>query len=192
MTMNSQPDRDLETAPQLEDRLLSRPKNKFGLSQRDVYSLIGWIGLVAVVALCGSLATRSSPENWNPGLDKPWFHRPAWIFGPVWTALYVMMAISAWMIWRRRDDASHRRAVNFFAVVFVIQLALNVLWSVLFFGLRSPMWAFMEICMLWIAVATTVFLSFRQNKLAGWMLVPYLGWASFALVLNLIVWRSNS
>lgn len=166
-------------------------QKRAGLSQRDVYTLIVWLGIVFIVAIIGSMVTRSGMPEWYESLNKPWFQPPAWVFGPVWTLLYVMMAIAACMIWRRRDDVAQRRAVYFFTVIFVIQLVLNLLWSVLFFGLRSPMFAFIEICILWCAILFTVYLAFARDRFAGWLLIPYLGWASFALILNLVIWRSN-
>lgn len=192
MSTNSTPNKSLQDEKLDDSQLLRQPgKKPFGLNRRDVFSLLVWLGIVAIVAIAGGMVTQPGLDEWYESLNKPAFHPPNWIFGPVWTALYVMMAVAAWMVWRRRDEASQRRAVHFFAAIFIIQLVLNILWSVLFFGWRSPMFAFFEICVLWVAVATTVALSFRHNRSAGWLLVPYLGWASFALILNLMIWRAN-
>lgn len=158
---------------------------------RDILSLVVWIGVVFLASVIGSLATSSGLQEWYGTLEKPSFQPPNWIFGPVWSCLYLMMAISAWIIWRKRNQPSNRSAANFFVAVFGIQLVLNVLWSVIFFGYQSPSWAFFEICILWCAIATTVFLAYRQSVWSGHLLVPYLGWASFALVLNLSIWQLN-
>ncbi|QEG24962.1 TspO/MBR family protein [Mariniblastus fucicola] len=159
--------------------------------KRDILSLIIWIAIVAVVMLLGGIATGSSVTTWYPTLNKPSFNPPSWLFGPVWSALYMMMAVAAWLIWRKRGDVADRDAKRWFLIAFGVQLVLNLGWSVIFFGLRSPMWAFVEICVLWIAIATTVVLSFRQNRTSGFLLLPYLAWSSFALILNLAIVRLN-
>lgn len=189
MSQHVQPS-DLDDVPEVRDLTSGRTslRQDFG---RDVLSLVIWVGIVAVVAFLGGLATSSSVTTWYPTLNQPSFSPPDWVFGPVWSALYVMMAIAAWMIWRRRQESTRKDAIHFFIVVFALQLALNLAWSFIFFGLRSPMWAFVEICVLWVAIAFTVFLGFKQNKWSGYLLLPYLAWASFALVLNFEFMRLN-
>lgn len=151
-----------------------------------------WVVLVLFLFLClgiGSLGaawTNLSVTTWYNDLHKPTWNPPNWVFGPVWTTLYVMMAIAAWLVWRERGLSSSKMPLALFAV----QLALNAAWSGLFFGLRNPGLALGEIVLLWSAiVATTV--SFA--RISGWasLLVPYLGWVSFAVVLNGVIWWAN-
>ena len=162
-----------------------------GFNRSDLRSLIAWLGLIVIVMLLGSLATFSSVSTWFQTLKKPVFNPPDWIFGPVWTTLYLMMAIAAWLVWRKRADQTKRPAVNRFTTVFLVQLSLNLAWSFIFFTFQSPRFALVEICILWVAIAASVILAFRLNKLSGWLLVPYLAWTSFALFLNLAIVRLN-
>lgn len=135
----------------------------------------------------GSLFTTASVGDWYVGLAKPSWNPPSWVFGPVWTALYATMAVAGWLVWRQ-SGAARRPALVWFAV----QLALNVGWSGLFFGLRMPGLAFVEILALWAAIAATLTTSWRTSRPAGILLVPYLLWVSFAVVLNFAIWRLNA
>ena len=153
-----------------------------------------WVVLAGLVALClavgglGGWVTAQSVADWYPTLAKPAWNPPAWVFGPVWTALYVMMAVAAWLVWRRGPDAPAVRAA---LVLFFVQLALNGLWSPLFFGLRAPGLAALDIAALWAMIALTTTAFFRQSRAAGLLMLPYLAWASFAAVLNFTIWRMN-
>ena len=118
--------------------------------------------------------------------SRPW-NPPGWIFGPVWTALYAMMAVAAWLVWRHGGFASQRCPLG----LFLVQLALNAVWTPLFFGLHSPGLAFAEIVLLWLAIVATLTAFGRVNRAAGWLLVPYLVWVSFAAILNFTLWRLN-
>jgi tryptophan-rich sensory protein len=148
------------------------------------------IGLAVSVFACfaaaglGSIATTSSIPTWYADLAKPAWTPPDWIFGPVWTLLYSMMAIAAWLVWRRTGLAGAKLPLGLFAV----QLVLNTLWSILFFGLRSPGGAMIEIVLLWAAILATLIAFWRRSRLAGGLLVPYLAWVSFAAVLNAAIW----
>ena len=135
----------------------------------------------------GSLFTMVSVGSWYAGLAKPSWNPPAWVFGPVWTVLYAMMAVAGWLVWRRGGPASWL-ALRWFAV----QLVLNVGWSALFFGLQMPGLAFAEILVLWVAIVATLRTSWRVSWPAGVLLVPYLLWVSFAAVLNFAIWRLNA
>lgn len=148
------------------------------------------IGLAGWVVLCFAAAAGGAffmPGQWYASLNKPPWNPPGWIFGPVWTALYVMMAIAAWLVWRRGGFASQRSPLRWF----LVQLALNAAWTPLFFGLHAPGWAFAEILMLWLAIASTVAAFWRASRAAAWLLVPYLLWVSFASWLNFTLWRLN-
>ncbi|UCC68600.1 MAG: tryptophan-rich sensory protein [Armatimonadota bacterium] len=151
------------------------------------------IGLVVSVALClgtgliGSLFTARSVGDWYVSLSKPAWTPPSWVFGPVWSALYVVMGIAAWLVWRQAGSSARTVAL----VVFALQLALNAAWSAIFFGLRMPGWAFGEIVVLWAAILCAVIAFWRVNPVAAWLLLPYLAWVSFASVLNFAIWRMN-
>jgi tryptophan-rich sensory protein len=120
-------------------------------------------------------------------LLKPAWNPPAWVFGPVWTVLYLMMAVAAWLVWRRRGFAGAPWALG----LFVLQLALNTLWSAIFFGLRRPGVAAIEILLLWLAILATLIAFAPVSRLAAILLAPYLAWVTFAAVLNFTIWRMN-
>jgi benzodiazapine receptor len=165
------------------------------VSHDDIRKKPAWQALALVLSflLCflaaglGSLFTMVSLESWYAGLAKPSWNPPNWIFGPVWTALYAMMAVAGWLVWRRGEPQS-RPALRWFA----IQLVLNVAWSAVFFGLQLPGLAFFEILLLWVAIAATLLTSWRVSRAAGILLVPYLLWVSFAVALNFAIWRLSA
>lgn len=135
----------------------------------------------------GSVFTMGSLGSWYAGLAKPSWNPPGWVFGPVWSALYTMMAVAGWLVWQRGGSQS-RLPLRWFA----IQLALNVGWSALFFGLQRPGLAFFEILVLWVAIAATLLTSWRVSRTAGILLAPYLLWVGFATILNFTIWRLNA
>lgn len=152
-----------------------------------------WLALAAFVAVTlaagfvGSLVTNPSIPGWYASLQKPAWTPPNWLFGPVWTLLYLMMAVAAWLVWRERGFGGARLALALFAA----QLVLNALWSILFFGLRSPGAALVEIALLWAAILATAAAFWRVTHPAGWLLVPYLWWVTYAAFLNYAIWRRN-
>ena len=135
----------------------------------------------------GSLFTMGSLGSWYAHLAKPSWNPPSWVFGPVWSVLYAMMAVAGWMVWRRGRAAS-QLALRWFAV----QLVLNVGWSSVFFGLQLPGLAFVEILVLWVAIAVTLVTSWKVSRAAVILLAPYLLWVSFAALLNFAIWRLNA
>lgn len=154
---------------------------------RQVAGLVGWVVLSLAAGAIGGLATYPAIPTWYAGLAKPAWTPPSGLFGPVWTTLYVLMGIAAWLVWRRGGWAAHRRALT----LFLVQLVLNALWSLLFFGLRSPGLALIEIVVLWGAILLAL-VNFRPTS--GWaaaLLSPYLAWVTFAVALNFAVWRLN-
>ncbi len=151
--------------------------------RRSVISLIVAVALPLIVGGVGGIATSSSVTTWYPSLNKPSFNPPGWIFGPVWTTLYVMMGVASWRVWRKGE----RQALSWYG----IQLALNLLWSVLFFGLRQPGAALVEIVVLWAAILVTAVKFARVDTLAGVLMVPYQLWVSFAAILNGAIWWLN-
>lgn len=135
---------------------------------------------VVAVSVLGGLATSAAIPDWYATLAKPSWTPPNWVFGPAWTTLYVLMAVAAWLVWRRRRLVDVRGAL----IAWWAQLALNLLWTMLFFGLRQPLWGLIEIVVLWIAIAITIALFYRVRPLAALLLVPYIAWVSFAISLN--------
>lgn len=142
----------------------------------------------AVAASIGSAATFSSVKSWYPQLDKPAFTPPQWVFGPAWSTLYLLMGIADYLISRHGDSGEVTNA----RLLYRIQLVLNAAWSVIFFGLRSPFTALIEIALLWIAIVATILAFARVSKLAALLLVPYLAWTTFAAILNAAIWRKNA
>jgi tryptophan-rich sensory protein len=153
-----------------------------------------WMQALSAILLCegvGLLAawgTRTSVATWYPTLTKPFFTPPDWLFAPVWTVLYAMMGVAAVLVWwRRSEDRASQNAL----VLFGVQLLLNGAWSFAFFGARSPILGLVVILALWGAVAGTTERFFRIRAGAGWLLVPYLLWVTYAAALNLGVWLLN-
>jgi len=142
--------------------------------------LIGFLLAVTASALVGGWAVSQSVGDWYVTLPKPSWNPPSWIFGPVWTVLFILMAIAAWTVWCKRTEQPIRSAM----VAFWVQLMLNTLWSWCFFGWRSPGWALVEILILWVAIVTMTWFYARIFRLALWLSVPYVAWVSFAVVLN--------
>lgn len=156
-------------------------------TSRSVISLVVWVGLCLGAGLIGSVFTVRSVGDWYVTLSKPAWTPPSWLFGPVWSALYVLMGIAAWFVWQQPGARTRTVAL----VVFALQLALNAAWSAIFFGLRMPGWAFAEIVVLWTAILWAVLAFLRVSPMAACLLVPYLAWVSFASLLNFAIWRMN-
>lgn len=153
-----------------------------------------WIGLAVSLIVCfaaagvGSAVTTPQIDGWYETLTKPTWNPPNWIFGPVWTTLYLAMAVAAWLVWRQGGWAGSKVPL----ILFGVQLALNTLWSCLFFGLHSPGLAFVEILLLWSAIAATMVAFLFRSKAAALLFVPYLAWVTFAALLNFTIWRLNA
>jgi tryptophan-rich sensory protein len=137
----------------------------------------------AVVAVSGA-SSGAATRDWYPSIDKPVWNPPSWIFGPVWTVFYAMMAMAVWLVWRK---TGWNGALTWFAV----QLALNAAWSPLFFGLHRIDLALIDIALLWVAIIGTMVAFWQVTSVAGWLFVPYLLWVSFATVLNFTLWQLN-
>jgi translocator protein len=151
------------------------------------------VALPFVAALIGNIATLSSLSTWYTSLKKPSWNPPQSVFGPVWTVLYLTMGIASWLVWRRSATASRARRAEIqrTLAVYGLHLGFNALWPVLFFGLRRLDWAFVELVALWSLVLTTLVRFYRINPVAGWLLVPYQLWTTFAALLNAVLWRLN-
>lgn len=144
---------------------------------KNLPKLIFSIGICLGAGVLGMFFTVSAIPTWYQTLDKPSFSPPNWVFGSVWTILYILMGISLYLVWTKRKIPS----------VFWIQLILNAIWSIIFFGLKNPTLALVDIIALWIAIVLTIKAFSKINKLAGNLLYPYLAWVSFATVLNLAI-----
>ena len=155
---------------------------------RSLLGLLAWIAACFSAGALGSLFTTNSVADWYPQLTKPAWTPPSAVFGPVWSVLYLLMALAAWLVWRSRGFSGATLPLTLFAV----QLLLNFAWSVIFFGLRLPGPAFAEIVLLWALILATLITFWRVIPLAGGLLLPYLAWVSFAAALNLAIWRLNA
>lgn len=150
-----------------------------------------WLVLAGFILLClavggiGGFATAPAIDSWYRTIAKPSWNPPDFVFGPVWTILYIMMGVAAWLVWRRGERLAPA------LTLFFVQLAFNLAWSLIFFGLRSPGWALVEVVFLWSSVLLTMLAFFRRDRAAGWLFVPYLAWVSFAAILNLVIWQMN-
>ncbi|MFH1750243.1 MAG: TspO/MBR family protein [Candidatus Micrarchaeota archaeon] len=152
-----------------------------------------WKKLVVSIAVCqlagilGSFFTIQNIPNWYATLNKPLFSPPNWLFGPVWTLLYLGMGVSLYFIWIKKKSTVRDLAIKIFA----IQLFLNFLWSFLFFGMRNPAIGLIGIIALWLSIAAT-FIKFKPiDQRAAFLLVPYIFWVSFAAALNFYIWQLN-
>ncbi len=154
----------------------------------DTVALIIAIAVCEIAGAIGGLFTAMSVTTWYRTLAKPTLTPPDWLFAPVWTALYALMGVAAWLVWRSEAE---REAVKLALVVFGAQLVLNIMWSAVFFGLQTPALAFAEIVVLWAAVLAATAEFFRISRAAGVLMLPYLLWVTFAAVLNFEIARLN-
>lgn len=154
---------------------------------------IHYFRLAASLVICqmagiiGSIFTAPAIPEWYASLEKPAFNPPGWVFSPVWILLYLLMGLTLYILWQHWPKREAKSAILFFGV----QLGLNSLWSVIFFGLESPLAAFIEIILLWIFVLLTMIKTVRISRTAVYLLLPYILWVSFAAVLNFFLWRLN-
>jgi benzodiazapine receptor len=155
----------------------------------NLMALVIALAVPFAVAAIGGYATSSSVSTWYPTLNKPAWNPPAWVFGPVWTLLYLMMGIASWLVWRKRakQEAKVRGALGWYG----LQLALNMGWSLIFFGLQQIGLALIEIVALWSALLITTIKFGRIRRDAAWLLLPYLLWTTFATALNAAIWWLN-
>lgn len=150
-------------------------------SMQDKWGLLGmWVLLCLSVGWVSSAFTVTAIDGWYVGLVKPWFSPPNWVFGPVWTVLYVLMGAAAWRIHSAKASAARLAALRWF----VVQLALNFAWSIAFFGLQSPLFGLITLLLLLVAIGGTIATFWRVDRTAAWLLVPYLAWVTFATALN--------
>jgi translocator protein len=150
--------------------------------------------LIAAILVCEGTGLLSGwigsayKNEWFDQLRKPSWNPPGYIFGPVWTTLYLLMGISLWLVWKDTKENRMRRSALIF---FGLQLLLNFCWSIIFFRLQSPGWAFLDIVLLFCFILVTIFQFASISKTAAWLLVPYISWVSFAACLNFVIWKMN-
>ncbi len=154
------------------------------VTAKSTLGLIGWLVVTFVAAWIGS---RFMPGAWYASLTKPSWNPPNTIFAPVWSVLYVLMGVAAWLVWRKAGFSGAGAAL----VLFGVQLVLNALWSYLFFGLHRLDFAFFDIVALWVMILVVVVLFWREDRLAGGLMLPYLFWVGFASYLNFTLWQLN-
>ena len=145
-----------------------------------------------LVGVIGSIFTVSSIPSWYAGLAKPALNPPSWVFGPVWIVLYFLMGMAAFLIWSsyaKASEGQEKRKIKIALGVFGVQLFLNAIWSIIFFGLRNPGWAFVEIIFLWLAIIWVIIVFYKISRLAALLLLPYILWVSFAAYLNYSIWQ---
>lgn len=155
-------------------------------SSAQVLGLLGWLLLSFATGGAGRLASADTAEFYGQ-LVQPSWAPPAWLFGPVWSLLFVLMAIAAWLVWRKHGFRCARAALTLYAA----QLAANALWSWLFFAWHQGVLAFAEVLLLWLLIAATITAFWRLQRAASLLLVPYLAWVTFAAALNFALWRLN-
>ncbi len=155
---------------------------------KNILTIIAALAIPQIAGAIGSLFTFQAIPTWYATIIKPELAPPNWVFGPVWTTLFLLMGLASYLVWKRGWE---RRDVKIALSVYVVQLALNTIWSILFFGIPSPQLAFYEIVLLWLSIATNIVLFYRISKAAGLMLVPYIAWVSFAGYLNYSIWMLN-
>jgi len=161
------------------------PANRTISIFRNRLALLGFVVFCLAVGFAAGQLTAPNIASWYNGLAKPSFNPPNGVFAPVWTVLYLLMAVAAWRVWRKTGWRSAALAL------WLAQLVLNLAWSLVFFGLHAPLPAFVELIALWLTLTATVLVFARIDRTAGWLLAPYWAWASFAGVLNFWVWRLN-
>lgn len=149
--------------------------------------LLFYVILCVAVGLISSFFTQSSIDSWFQALNKPWFNPPSWLFAPVWTTLYVLMGISAYMISVNQNLENKKNCIK----LFYTQLVLNFLWSFSFFYLRNPFLGLINIVLLWIAIVLMIIEFSKISKSAAWLQIPYICWVSFATILNFTLWQLN-
>lgn len=155
---------------------------------RDAVGLVIAVVIPLAVGAIGGIATSSSVSTWYPGLAKPAWNPPSWLFAPVWTLLYILMGVAAWLVWRIGTEAPGVRGA---LILFGVQLLFNLGWSVIFFGMQRIGWALVEIAVTWILILVTTVAFFRLRPTAGWLMVPYELWVTFATLLNGAIWLLN-
>jgi len=157
------------------------------MKKERAFRLVVSVVICQLAGVIGSFFTFPSIPTWYASLSKPSFVPPNWLFAPAWTTLFFLMGIALYLVWERKENDKFKPAV----LIFSVQLMLNIIWSALFFGLQNPLLGFAEIILLWIAILANIIIFYRIDRRAGYLLVPYICWVSFAALLNYGVWILN-
>lgn len=155
---------------------------------KKIFTFLFFVLTSELAGILGGFFTRNSVRDWYVVLNKPSFNPPSWVFGPVWTTLYFMMGTSAFLVYQKSENNSLAKTS---LIIFFIHLFFNMTWSLAFFGLKSPFLAFINIIILLIFIVVLIFLFYKIDKTASFLLIPYLLWVSFATILNFSIWRLN-
>ena len=150
--------------------------------------LVVALAIPLIIGLSGGVFTSAEIPNWYAKLNKPSWQPPNWLFGPVWTTLYILMGVALFLVWKSGARQTLKQTAF---LLFALQLTLNFFWSIIFFNQHQIGWALAEIIVLWIFILLTIFSFSKINKAAGWLLVPYISWVSFATILNYNIWKLN-
>lgn len=154
-------------------------------------NIVKGIVAIAIPLLVGGASgffTITGVDSWYQTINKPSWNPPNWVFGPVWTTLYIMMGIALFLVWKE-DTSEELKKIAI--ALFSVQLILNFFWSFIFFNQQQPGWALVEIIAMWFFILLTIFAFAQVNKTAAWLLVPYISWVSFATILNYSIWQLN-
>jgi len=158
------------------------------MSMNNVVKLVIAILLPLAVGAASGFFTVTGTGSWYQTIQKPSWNPPGWVFGPVWTTLYIMMGIALYLVWKAEIDPGVKKMAF---TLFAVQLLLNFSWSFIFFGQQQPGWALVEIIVMWLFILATIFAFAAVSKTAAWLLVPYISWVSFATILNYTIWKLN-
>jgi len=159
------------------------------MKRENVFKVIIAIAVSELAGIIGSVFTMPAIPEWYASLIKPALAPPSWVFGPVWVSLFALMGVASFLVWQKGLEQSK---VKIALSLFIVQLILNVAWSAVFFGLRDPGMAFVEIIILWIAIFAAIVAFAKVSKTAAFLLLPYLAWVSFASYLNFAIWSLNT
>jgi len=159
------------------------------MKTKNIGKILLAIVICELAGMIGAIFTTPSIPTWYAGITKPTFSPPNWIFAPVWTTLFALMGIAAYLVY---EKGTNKKVVKVALGIFAIQLVLNIKWSLIFFGMHNPGYAFIEIIFLWLAILLTIIAFFKISKPAAYLLIPYILWVSFASFLNFSIWQLNS
>lgn len=154
----------------------------------NIAKLVISITIPVAIGATAGFFTVTGADSWYQTIHKPSWNPPGWVFGPVWTTLYILMGIGLFLVWKTDAGNSIKKKA---IIIFAVQLMLNFFWSFIFFSQQQIGWAFMEIIVLWVMILATIFAFGKISKTAAWLLVPYISWVSFAAMLNYTIWKLN-
>ncbi len=158
------------------------------MTKQNFFRLLVSVLICELAGIIGSFFTTPAIPAWYASLTKPSFNPPNWLFGPVWTTLFLLMGIAFYLIWQK---LAVNKTAKLAMIIFIIHLGFNTLWSILFFGLRNPFYGLIDIAILWLMIVYLIYAFMAIDKRAAYLLVPYLLWVSFATVLNFAIWQLN-